>query len=250
MNTCKNSFLFSGTVPYRSLPFRSIPFHFTVSEPNTFRNGMERFYSFSCEHLQKLFCFLEQFHIVPSRFVPFRSILRFQSRTLFGTECNVSTRSRVNTCKNSFLFSGTVPYRSLPFRSIPFHFTTHFSEPNTFRNGMERFYSFSCEHLQKLFCFLEQFHIVPSRFVPFRSILRLTFQSRTLFGTEWNVSTRSRVNTCKNSFLFSGTVPYRSLPFRSIPFRSRANGALITDRTSRDGYEKKTDSLIDALKSS
>ena len=155
MNTCKNSFLFSGTVPYRSLPFRSIPFHFTAhfSEPNTFRKGMERFYSFSCEHLQKLFCFLEQFHIVPSRFVPFRSILRltFQSRTLFGTECNVSTRSRVNTCKNSFLFSGTVPYRSLPFRSIPFHFTAHFSEPNTFRNGMQRFYSFSCEHLQKLF---------------------------------------------------------------------------------------------------
>ena len=55
-----------------------------------------------------------------------------------------------------------------------------------------------------------------NRFVPFRSILRLTFQSRLLFGTERNVSSRSRVNTCKNFFVFwnsSHIVPFRSVPF-------------------------------------
>ena len=55
-----------------------------------------------------------------------------------------------------------------------------------------------------------------NRFVPFRSILRLTFQSRPLFGTERNVSSRSRVNTCKNFFVFWNS----STSFRSIPFRS------------------------------
>ena len=53
-----------------------------------------------------------------------------------------------------------------------------------------------------------------NRFVPFRSILRLTFQSRPLFGTERNVSSRSRVNTCKNSFVFCNS----STSFRSVPF--------------------------------
>ena len=53
-----------------------------------------------------------------------------------------------------------------------------------------------------------------NRFVPFRSILRLTFQSRPLFGTERNVSSRSRVNTCKNSFVFWNS----STSFRSVPF--------------------------------
>ena len=33
------------------------------------------------------------------------------------TERNVSSRSRVNTCKILFL-SGTVPYRSVPFRFV------------------------------------------------------------------------------------------------------------------------------------
>ena len=53
-----------------------------------------------------------------------------------------------------------------------------------------------------------------NRFVPFRSILRLTFQSRPLFGTERNVSSRSRVNTCKNFFVFWNS----STSFRSVPF--------------------------------
>ena len=53
-----------------------------------------------------------------------------------------------------------------------------------------------------------------NRFFPFRSILRLTFQSRPLFGTERNVSSRSRVNTCKNFFVFWNS----STSFRSVPF--------------------------------
>ena len=58
-----------------------------------------------------------------------------------------------------------------------------------------------------------------NRFVPFRSILRLTFLSRPLFGTERNVSSRSRVNTCKNSFVFwNSSTSFRSVPFRSVPF--------------------------------
>ena len=61
-----------------------------------------------------------------------------------------------------------------------------------------------------------------NRSVPFRSILRPTFQSRPLFGTERNVSSCSRVNTCKNFFVFWNS----SISFRSVPLRSRVNGAL------------------------
>ena len=72
------------------------------------------------------------------------------------------------------------------------------------------------------------------RSVPFRSILRLTFQSRPLFGTERNFSRRSRVNTCKNSFVFWNS----SISFRSVPFRSRVNGAQDCIHTIPANFEK------------
>ena len=72
-------------------------------------------------------------------------------------------------------------------RSVPFHFTGHFSEPSTFRNGTER-----------------------------------------------NVSSRSRVNNCKNSFVFWNS----SISFRSVSFRSRVNGAYTTLQMRYHGERK------------
>ena len=79
-----------------------------------------------------------------------------------------------------------------------------------------------------------------NRFVPFRSILRLTFQSRPLFGTERNVSSRSRVNTCKNSFVFwNSSTSFRSVPFSCERGPSLAKGVLFGNFSrvrSRQGY--------------
>ena len=74
-----------------------------------------------------------------------------------------------------------------------------------------------------------------NRFVPFRSILRLTFQSRPLFGTERNVSSRSRVNTCKNFFVFwNSSTSFRSVPFsceRGLSLQTKVDALLSGERT-------------------
>ena len=74
-----------------------------------------------------------------------------------------------------------------------------------------------------------------NRFVPFRSILRLTFQSRPLFGTERNVSSRSRVNTCKNSFVFwNSSTSFRSVPFSCERGLSFVRGSFRSVAVSQD----------------
>ena len=86
-----------------------------------------------------------------------------------------------------------------------------------------------------------------NRFVPFRSILRLTFQSRPLFGTERNVSSRSRVNTCKNSFVFwNSSTSFRSVPFscergprlRNKHIKSRTAENKLFTQAKKDYYNK------------
>ena len=77
----------------------------------------------------------------------------------------------------------SVHMRAKSFCSAPFHFTAHFSQPSSFRNGIER-------------------------------------------------SRRSRVNTCKNSFVFWNS----SISFRSVPFSCEQGLSLMSWKTPTISY--------------